>query len=747
MNHEPTCSHCGAPLAKGESDAVCPVCLLAVGLSGGDVQVAADRLDSVGRYQLLEKIGQGGMGQVYKARDSQLGRTVAIKFLPIELAESAENLQRFQREATTLSQLNHPNICIIYDVGNAERGPYIVMEYVRGQSLGAILDTTGLTIDQTVDIMLQICAGIEVIHEQGIIHRDIKPSNVMLTEKDGVKLVDFGLAKWNSHPESEWTLHENANRTRAEFVETVPGQVVGTPSYMSPEQAAGQAVDSRSDIFSMGALFYGMLAGEPPFRGETPMLTIHAIISRHYRPIREVNPDIPVALASIVDRMLAEREDRFQTVSQIVPLLKQLQAGVVTGQAATVAAAATAPDSIAPGRSKRVWILAPVLCLLLAAWYFSGLGPWRSTDTPAPPGLEPLVPGFTANDPAAKPLLAPPPASNVPEEIDPIEHHFVLGAVVDPAGFVDQLNAESRDVMIGNLHRKLQRELAEALQESGFPVAPVTNDQWDVVKETTFAEQGGFDYGLSVASLLKQQRANLFLSLSGYRDDEKQAYTFKLHFFNLAGQAFLSKEMAIPIESVEANSARDARQLFVDWLAETFQPEQGVSRGASLEGGGEKPPIEGIVVLPAFEEGQSPYTAFECIDSQRRAELQHQIAERLRDQLARLSPAQEVKISTPTSDEWREANDSGNPLTWRELLGPFAANAVLGMEGTYDETLKTYGVELNLNQMGTIHSQGQHRFAFTEEEFRENFDEVARQLLAAPILSPADHGGEPTDED
>ena len=751
MNQEPTCRHCGATLAAGESDEACPVCLLTVGLSGTDLKSSPELCESVGRYKLLEKIGQGGMGQVYKARDSQLGRTVAIKFLPIELAESTESLQRFQREATTLSHLNHPNICIVYDVGNAERGPYIVMEYVEGPSLGTVLDTEELTVDQAIDIMLQICAGIEVIHERGIIHRDIKPSNVMLTDKNVVKLVDFGLAKWNSQPESEWTLHENANRTRADFVETVPGQVVGTPSYMSPEQAAGTAVDARSDIFSMGALFYGMLAGEPPFRGEPPMLTIHAIISRHYRPIREVKPDLSDSLAAIVDRMLADRDDRFQTVSQIVPFLEQVQAGIApSGKAVTGEAGSAATDvseRTAPGRSMWAWILLPVLLLLLAAWYFSGLGPWRSDPTTGPPGSKPLVPGITTNDQPAKRHLAPPAAGDVPGEIEPIEHHFVLGAVVAPSVFVDQLNPESKDVMIGSLHRNLQVKLAEALQESGFPVAPVTNEHWEVVKEATVAEKGGFDYGLAVGRLLKENQANLFLSLSGYRDEENQVYHFDLHFFNLAGQAFLSWGMEIPIGSVEADSAANARQLFVEWLADSFEPKRDVSSGASLEGGGEIPPIEGVVVLPAFEEGESPWQAFEFVSGQERSLLQHQVAEKLRRQLSGLKRAAKTRISTPSRDEWRAARNADDDQTWKDLLDPFEANAVLSIHGKYNETLMTYGVKLELNQMGTTYLQGQHRFAFTQDFFRENFDQVVRQLLAAPILHPDQNAEVPADGD
>ena len=750
MNHELTCSQCGGLLAEGESDEVCPVCLLSVGLSGGVLKQAPVLLETVGRYQLLEQIGQGGMGQVYKARDSQLGRTVAIKFLPIELADSAENLQRFQREATTLSHVSHPNICIIYDVGSAERGPYIVMEYVQGKSLGAILDTARLTVDQAIDTMLQIGEGIEVIHEQGIIHRDIKPSNVMVTEKNVVKLVDFGLAKWNVLPESEWTLHENAERTRAEFLETVPGQVVGTPSYMSPEQAAGQAVDLRSDIFSMGALFYGMLAGEPPFRGETPMLTIHAIISRDYRPIREVEPAIPDALAAIVDRMLAERESRFQTVNEILPLLKQVQAEREPGGAVKVenrvSDSAVLPQA-GSQRSRLAWVLLPgVLLLILAVWFYSRseIRPPNTANAPPSGGLK--VPLSVTGEPSPVPASQAP-VDSVPGDLGPVEHHFVLGVVVDPALFVDQLNAENRDVVIGSLHRKLQGELSAALEQFGFPVAPVSNQEWGDVKETTIAEQGGFDYGLAVTNLLKEKKANLFLSLSGYRDEEKQLYHFDLHFFNLAGQAFLSKAMAIPIGSVEAGSAENARQLFVDWLAETFEPQREVANGVSLEGGGEIPPIKGIVVLPAFEEGESPYQAFKFIDDQKRGDLQHQLADKLRGQLARLNLANEIKISTPTRDEWRAARNRDKPGSWQELLDPFAANAILGIEGTYSETMRTYGIKMNLNQLGTVYLQGQHRFAYSEEDFRNHFEQVAAQLLATRILKDSEIREEKGSED
>jgi len=757
MNATVKCGHCGATLVEGESDAYCPVCLLTLGLSGSGTTTPAETIESVGRYKLMKKIGQGGMGQVYKARDSQLGRTVAIKFLPRQLAESTENLQRFQREASTLSHVSHQNICIVYDVGNSDRGPYIVMEYVQGRSLRAILESDGLTIDQTLDIMLQICVGIKVIHEKGIIHRDIKPSNVMLTDKNVVKLVDFGLAKWNSNPETDWTQQENAMQTRAEFVKTVPGQVVGTPSYMSPEQAAGTAVDVRSDIFSMGALFYGMLAGEPPFSGETPMLTIHSIISRKYRPIREVNPDIPASLETIVDRMLGDLDERFQSIEEIVPPLRQAQAAQGVHRSVSQAPSlreipsdgyrqAEGPVSTDPAQKKikLLWLFVPILILLVAAWYFSGLGDWQSRIT-----ADPQTPGSAGQSPSpVEPTFGPPPAltAEAPSEIiDPIDHHMVLGVVVDPVPFVDQRNPGTQDVIIADLHRNLQKELVGLLEESGFPVTNVTNAEWNGVYKSMATEKGGFDYGLSVGSLLEKKNANLFLSLTGYRDEEKPTYHFELHFFNLAGQAFLSRAMEIPIESVGENTVSNVRSLFQQWLAETSEKKRAESTGASLSGNGEIPAIEGIVILPAFEEGESPWSAFEFVSQQERSRLQYKFAEKLRGQLAQLNPATKIKISTPSREEWRAARDVDSVETWEDLLGPFGANAVLSIHGKYDERLMTYGVKLELNQMGTTYLQGQHRFAFTQDFFRDNFDEVAHQLLAAPILLPGDNSEDPAD--
>ncbi len=734
MNATLNCSHCGALLVEGESDALCPVCLLTVGLSRTDMSAPVPAMESVGRYQLLEKVGQGGMGQVYKARDSQLGRIVAIKFLPKQLADSSESLKRFEREAATLSRVSHTNICIVYDVGHADRGPYIVMEYVQGQSLSAILESRRLTIEEALDIMLQICAGIEVIHEKGVIHRDIKPSNVMVTDKNVVKLVDFGLAKWNSNPDLQSTRQEGAVRTRADFVKTIPGQVIGTPSYMSPEQAAGIAVDLRSDIFSLGALFYGMLSGEPPFLAETPMLVMHSIISRNYRSIREVDPDLPESLEVIVDRMLGELDERFQTIEEIVPLLRQVQ---LQPENELVDRSVGAEFADKQTMSKKwispAWLVMASVLLLITAGYYVGLfsgGNDQKTGTP----------NANLSGPIARPMISPVlPQGNLSvdaalADADPIEHYMVLGAVIDPTPFVDQKTPADRDNITANIHLQIQQDLLEQLKASKLPVAPATLAEWDAVKEAVVSEQGGFDYGLSVARLLKKKRANLFMSLSGYRDSERSVYHYDLQFFNLAGQAVISRSMEFPSAAVVEDEMPPTRALLQRWFAEIFEEKRDVSSGASIAGNEEIPPIDGIVILPAFEEGESPPSAFSFVDRQKRSDIQHQIAGRLQASVSRDPAASTVVLSTPSLEQWRGARADSEVQTWQELLEPFGANAVLSIHGTFSEPLLTYGIKMELNQLGTVYLQGQHRFAYTEDFFRNHFDEVVQQLMTAPLL-------------
>ena len=204
-------------------------------------------------------------------------------------------------------------------------------------------------------------------------------------------------------------------------------------------------------------------------------------------------------------------------------------------------------------------------------------------------------------------------------------------------------------------------------------------------------------------------------------------------FSTLPAMLFLTKTMEVPTDAIGKYTSENLSPLFQQWLSESFEAKRAESTGASLSANGEIPAIEGIVILPAFEEGESPWPAFEFVSQNERSKLQSKIAEKLRKRLFELKPATKARIATPTREEWRNARDS-NADTWEALLSPFAANAVLSLHGKYNETLMTYGVKLELNQMGTIYPQGLHRFAFTEAFFRENFDEVILQVLAAPIL-------------
>jgi serine/threonine protein kinase len=247
-----------------------------------------------GRYEILDKLGEGAMGVVYRARDLSLGRVVALKMLSADLGQEEELHQRFQREAEAIGRLSHPNIVTVYDVGEAAGQLYMAMELLEGNDLRSLIEKrANIALADRVRILLQICTGLAYAHSRGVVHRDIKPANILVGSDGRVKILDFGLA-----------------RVSARSTITRRGVILGTPDYMAPEQAMGKGVDRRSDIFSAGAVFYEFLTLEKPFKGKTLHAVLYQIISDDAEPVLTLNPEVPVRLASVVHRMLRKDPDQ-----------------------------------------------------------------------------------------------------------------------------------------------------------------------------------------------------------------------------------------------------------------------------------------------------------------------------------------------------------------------------------------------------------------------------------------------------
>jgi TolB-like protein/Tfp pilus assembly protein PilF/predicted Ser/Thr protein kinase len=300
------CGKCGAPLKSAEGGAVTKTLITPKESLQKGSTVA-------GRYTIIEELGRGGMGVVYKAEDTKLKRTVALKFLPPELTHVPDIRDRFTREAQAAAALDHPNICTVYEFDQADEKSFISMAYIEGQSLRKKIESGPLELEEALKIATQVAEGLQEAHKRGVVHRDIKSANIMVDDRNQAKIMDFGLA-----------------RMTGGTLLTQEGTAMGTIAYMSPEQAQGEEVDHRTDIWSFGVVLYEMLTGELPFKGEHEQAVVYSIRKDKPRPISEVNTEIPLSIEQVVDKALEKNPDeRYQQIDELLDDLKSISAGIV----------------------------------------------------------------------------------------------------------------------------------------------------------------------------------------------------------------------------------------------------------------------------------------------------------------------------------------------------------------------------------------------------------------------------------
>src|SRR2546425_4685604 len=311
----------------------------------------------LGPYEILAPLGAGGMGEVYRARDTKLGRDVAIKLLPSSFSGDSDRLHRFEQEACAAGALNHPNILVIHHIDTHEGAPYIVSELLEGETLRQRMGGTALAQRRAIDYALQVAHGLGAAHEKGIVHRDLKPDNVFITKDGRVKILDFGIAKLT---QPDGSLSQTEIPTRR--VDTEPGVVMGTVGYMSPEQVKGRPVDHRSDIFSFGAILYEMLSGRRAFHGESAAETMSAILKEDPPDLSSTNQNISPALERLVNHCLEKNpEERFHSASDLAFALEALSGSTsISSQTMTAMTALSSRERI---RKYSPWIVAAIFAL------------------------------------------------------------------------------------------------------------------------------------------------------------------------------------------------------------------------------------------------------------------------------------------------------------------------------------------------------------------------------------------------